>query len=228
MKKLFTITAILTSIAYAQEALDHRLFVGTDIFWDHTDAKAEIKGVKYKYKANSPMFGIRVGYDYLKSDCAYFGVYAMSSVGHQSSHEDVKTPFFPPSHAKQSGYRTLSNVEGRIGYNFKSPLFARTLVTPFIGGGGFFNKLHDKHSFNWGYATLGLRLNFGFTENFDMGANLKVMNAFNDVWGFEGALPLTWQFSHRWDFQIEPYYLRLDSKWPSQILGARFLFGYRF
>ncbi len=233
VKKIFIAASLLTSLVYAEEANapapnDHRFFIGPDIFWDHTDAKAEIKGIKYKYKANSAMFGLRAGYDYLKPNWAYFGVYAMTSAGHQSSREDVEAPIFPPSHAKESGYRMLSNVEGRIGYNFKSPLFVRTTITPFIGGGGFFNKLHDKESFDWGYATLGLRLNFGFTEDLDVGANLKVMNAFNDVWGFEGALPLTWKICNRWDFQLEPYYLRLDSKWPSQILGSRFLFGYRF
>ncbi|MBS0615097.1 MAG: hypothetical protein JSR58_00920 [Verrucomicrobia bacterium] len=233
MKKIFFIATGLSSILFAEEAteraLDHRFFIGPDIFWDHTDFNPpEKEGIKFKYKSNSPMFGIRVGYDYLKSNCIYYGAYIMSSAGHQSSREEGKTPFTLPERKKESGYRTFSNAEGRIGYNFKSPLFARTTVTPFIGGGGFFNKRKGNHNFNWGYATLGVRLNFGFTEDLDIGANLKVMNAFNDVWGFEGALPLTWKICHRWDFQLEPYYLRPDAKWPTQILGSRFLFGYRF
>ncbi len=206
---------------------------GKKSFWDEDrPAGAYIR----KYRGS--MTGLRLGYDYISPDTIYVGTHLSFAEGWTTVSDDnvfaqllkgiahIIVPWDANSY--------FSNAEGRVGYTFKTFISPRNTVTPFIGGGEYFLNL-DHHRQHQTYAALGLRSNFGFTQSMDVGAHFKVIYLWNDNWGYEASLPLTWKWgkAQEWNFQLEPYILRLNTRLSTDLIcsemwGARLLFGYHF
>ncbi len=209
---------------------ENRLYIGPEIFWDLTNTKMHIGNTRVKYKDDTFMYGGRIGYDHVKPDSLYVGGHFLYSVGkgRTNIHSSHKKEHI---HAHLHSHRIFNNWEGRLGYNFTGgPYLGRTSLTPFVGAGGFYNKWSGHNHHQWGYAAAGLRTSFAFRENADIGTNLKLLYSFNDQWGYEISLPITWNYEwfKKWDLQIEPYILKLNTNAPSQMLGVRLLAGYHF
>lgn len=202
-------------------------------FWDEDrPAGSYIR----KYRAN--MTGLRFGYDYISPDTVYVGAHVLFAGGYSTVSDDnvfaklfkgighTIAPWDPNSY--------FGNAEGRIGYTFKTFISPRNTFIPFVGGGEYFLNL-DHHRQNQTYIAMGLRSNFSFTQSMDVGAQFKVIYLWNDNWGYEASLPLTWKWgkAQQWNFQLEPYILRLNTRLTTDLIcsemwGARLLFGYHF
>lgn len=219
------------SLTYADEALipathteskNHRFYVGPDIFVQHSSY------------ANTVFGGLRVGYDGLKPQAFYFGMDGLIAAG-ERSHRHWKAEHTP----------LFANIEQRYGYTFQSPIFAKSTITPFAGMGWYYMGNKSEASVNWFYGAAGLKMNQRFSENFDIGFNLKAMYAFaerlktnwyhssfelKNHWGYEVGLPLTLHVgeSKKWDLQFQPYLIKLDVNRGSHIIGARMEAGYNF
>lgn len=208
---------------------ENRVYIGPEFLWDHTNVKVHFGSAHSKYKDDGFLVGGRIGFDHVQPDAFYIGTHFLYAAGKEKTH-------FRASHkhnavrGHQSAHRIFENIEGRIGYNFTGgPYLGRTYLTPFIGAGGFYNKAGNwRHQ--WAYAAAGLRTNFAFRADADIGTNLKVLYSFNDQWGYEISLPITWNYERlkKADFQLEPYILKLNSNLPSQMFGVRLLIGYHF
>ncbi len=245
MKSYTSTLAIATlacSFAFSEEKpkstdQHHRVYLGPDIFWDHFHEKSFSKEETSDTKINSLYGGLKIGYDYLKPETFYFGTDGLVAIGRSStskSHSDTNSTSTVNGKSKSSPL--FANVEQRYGYTFQSPISSKSTITPFIGIGWYYIRPQFDNNFhtNWFYGAAGLRVNQQFSDNFDVGFNIKAMHAFagniKNFWGYEAALPLTWHVgtSKKWDIQFQPYLLKLDADSRGQILGARLLAGYSF
>ena len=54
--------------------------------------------------------------------------------------------------------------------------------------------------------------------------------ALNNFWGYEIGLPARWNIDgdNKWSAEVEPYYLKLDTKAANNIYGGRLLMSYQF
>jgi|GEM_PF-5026665 hypothetical protein len=219
---------------------DGHLYFGPDLFW--VNQSPHIKGIHFK--GHSMYYGLRLGYENFEPKAMYRGIdatYAFGRTRTDVTHEGEKL-------YKHTVSTSFANVEGRLGYNFYST--PHLYFSPFLGLGGYHTRPyhHLRYTEDWLYAALGFKMNYVFGPIFTAGLNFKGMkilyidqhihkgdfsgshrNSSNAV-GYGLELPLKWRFARasKWDFQFEPYYLKLNTQDNTNIAGARLLFCLNF
>jgi hypothetical protein len=231
-----------TSVGYSEEnqnfspnteaTNNHRVYAGPDLFGVYFHAEGPFDEV-----SNKGFFGgVKLGYDYTKPSAFYFGADALLSLGNTTSSET--SPDYPDGFSERLRI-SLCNLEARYGYTFGSP-FSKSSLSPFIGLGGYRSRLSRfKHTQNWIYNAVGLRVNQQFLKNFDVGFNLKASYAIDSNfshfasqtkrWGYEVAVPFTWRVgsTKKWDVQFQPYVSKIPLL-KGNFIGSRFIAGYSF
>lgn len=231
----------------------HRIYVGPDVFVAHDKIKFSTNGEKVDIRSNTVFGGLRVGYDFLKPKAFYFGTDGLLAMGRTFVTNDSmiwRGWYHYRIRQKIRSSPLWANIEQKFGYAFQSTVAAKSTLTPFIGLGWYYIKPQyddDLSSSNWFYGSAGLKANQQFSDNFDVGFNLKAMYAFTgrkkaviwsrqikedikNQWGYEVGLPFTWHLgsSKKWAIQFQPYLIKIDINSTGQILGARLLAEYRF
>lgn len=218
-----------------------RFYFGPDIFW--TNASPTLNNAHVSNE--SVYYGLRAGYDNFTPNTGYAGFDALYAFGRMDLHaRNNRGDKF--RHIESSGF---ANAEGRLGFNFFSQ--ECLYFSPYIGIGGYHVSPYKvDYTQNWLYAALGFKMNYVFGPVFTAGINLKGMSAFymeqkfrkhnivgsdhraRDNLGYEVALPLSWKIgdpsNQNWNVELQPYYLKLNTKTASNVAGLRFTFGYTF
>ena len=262
---IFILAAALSScsFAYGDEQPDsakqtapqyHRISFGPDIFCSPNETTQYLRDFDIHTSVNTTFAGLKVEYDYLKPRAFYFGMDGLAAIGKTSV--TTRATYYehlsflsiqevPPKRKKTTPL--FANLEQRYGYTFQSAFAEKSKLIPFGGIGCYYfrEQFNKGSSFDsWFYVAAGLRLSQQFSENFDIGFNLKAMfNLFEtteypkfhyigrkNIWGYEIAIPCTWRVgaSKKWDLQFQPYLLKLDINSSNQIFGLRLLTGYSF
>jgi hypothetical protein len=210
----------------------HRFYLGLE--FNKISIHENIDGIQV---SGSNFFsGLHFGYEYIKPCSLYAGI---DLFGVSSNHD------FKGSVAWQKTDKGFGDIEFRLGYSFFS--CPNLLASPFCGI-GVYGIVPVDHYNDQGlkedlpYVVGGIKFRYGLSNAFEIGLNGKVLRTFNteqrfkladetiksynNFWGGEIGVPLTWYIgcSKRWDFQFEPYYLRI----ANNIYGLRTLFGYHF
>jgi hypothetical protein len=120
-----------------------------------------------------PLYGARIGYDYVRRYYFYWGLDALWATGTLDGHvrkEKLKSQF------------TDANVEARLGYTFQSKYWRCASFTPYTGVGYFWEnneyqhpsplKIHFKNRFS--YIPVGFLSQIFLMPNLSIGVNLKV------------------------------------------------------
>jgi hypothetical protein len=174
MNFLFKLTAligilILPNLLIAQHWVKSYAiapFIGPEIYY--------IKRTKEGGAQQSgTIYGVRLGYDYIKRYRLYSGVDALWAKGTIEGHvqeEKLKSQF------------TDINVEARIGFTFQSKCWRCFSFTPYSGIGYFWEKnfyqhpsplqIHFKSTFS--YVPIGFLSQVFLTPNLSIGVNFKV------------------------------------------------------
>jgi hypothetical protein len=253
--KWLALGLLILPALYADETIKtpvHRFEIGPDIFWSHyrSGFEGDSEGTKLSASIDGYYAGIRLGYDYLQSDALYAGTEAVICWGRDNIRKKNSTTHLSSSNQKTKSEhehqtRLWTTVEQRLGYNSQSTVFPEFIVTPYLGIGWHYEGTSSDHAF-WYYGAAGLKTIQKFYDRFMIGVDLKLMYGFDvhdkrfvsitttqgkkTFWGFEAALPFRWLLgsSNRWDFEFEPYLLKLNLNSPQTIVGARLLLGYSF
>ncbi len=213
----------------------HRFYIGPDLFYmrDH------INEAQTKVKLHGFLGGVKAGYDYLKPKAIYAGVDGLYAFGRERGHIEYYSfdpysghniPYIDYSMKYKSRTR-FAHTEARLGYNFQAG--SRSLITPFLGLGGYYSRSTSSWSVeeiyipnstrltsSWGYYALGMRTFFTIRPSFDLGLILKGMRSFSgrikfespvldrkgslaNSWGYEIDLPLTWHLGATKQWDIQ-------------------------
>jgi len=215
----------------------HRFYLGLEFC--EISVHENIDGIRVD--GSNFFSGLHFGYEYIKPCRIYAGI-DIFGVG---SSRDFKGKHQGTNVAWQKTDRGFGDIEFRLGYSFCSS--PNLIASPFIGI-GIYGIVPVDHYNEQGlqedlpYLAGGIRFRYGLCYAFDIGLNGKVFRTFNseqrfklasetikshnNFWGGEIGVPVTWFIgcSKRWDFQLEPYYLRI----ANNIYGLRTLFGYNF
>ena len=265
------VISLSCSLAHSDEGVSHeqvqssvdsnfqRFYFGPDVFVYHVKDKYSSENEVIRKTAHSVLGGLRLGYDYLKPQTLYFGIDGIFALGKLRQEfksacreifgdQDEVVKFNTKVHSRE----LFANIEQRYGYTFQSPLSAKASFIPFAGIGWYHmrSKIKEENLFkNWFYGAAGLRTNYHFADNFDLGLNVKAMYAFagkiknigeaahfswkedlKHFWGYEIAFPFSWKMGtgNTWDIQFQPYLLKLDTNEVSEFFGVRFQAGYSF
>lgn len=221
--------------AYAEEnqpapkSTYHRFYFGPDAFGNHIHARffgLDISG-------HNVFTGLRIGHDFVKPDAFYSGSEGLVAGGKTFVKVWSNLNNYKYHRIRGDSSNFIANLEQRFGYTFER-LSNKTTLSPFFGVGLYYFK-NCILSADWFYAATGLRCNHDFTDNFNLGLNLKTMYKFagddRNVWGVQIDLPFRWYLgsSKKGDVQLEPYYLNLDVRSrEGGLYGVRLLVGYNF
>lgn len=189
-------------------------------------------------------YGSILGYDYIKSDSIYAGVHLLgvSSRNDFDAGSNGYSTFLPKSD------RLFANLEGRFGYTFSQDNW---VCSPFLGLGTYETASLDRHNEigfkqSLPYIAAGARSSYVINETFNLGLNLKIFHAgngqdtfnfysgkteqTNQAWGGEVAVPFTWHIgsTNKWDFKLEPFFLKMDFSETQNLYGTNATFSYRF
>lgn len=232
---------VLMSTAFGQCNQDrffpHRFCLGLE--FSELTVHENIDGV---HVSGSNFFsGLHFGYEYLEPCSVYAGI-DLFGLG---SFRDFKAKQNEVNTNWKKSEKEFGNIELRLGYSFFS--FRKLLISPFVGI-GIFGIFSGDHYNDQGlredlpYLAAGVRIKRGLCYALDLGLNGKVLRTFNaeqrfkladetvkssnNFLGCEIGIPLIWHIgcAGRWDFQLEPYYLRV----ANNVYGLRTLFGYNF
>jgi len=215
----------------------NRIYFGPEFLW--LNLNTEVHGAKIK--GTDFLWGIPIGYEYLKPHAFYAGVDLMSVTGSNKLHAHRKGRHFSDDRHRFG----FSNLDTRFGYTFAGEGWR---ASPFLGAGIFsLGPRHHGSGFKEGliYLSGGVRFMTEVSRLFDYGLNLKIFIATGEeryrhggtTWkrdqnacGGEVGVPLVWRLGSRkrWDAQLEPYFLKLAFAETQNIFGTRILFGYRF
>ncbi len=239
---LLSVYLLISANAYGslELAYPHRFYFGLEFLnlslHNHID-NVQINGSRF-------FSGLRFGYEYLKP-CAFYAGVDLLGAGCDA---DFKAHLDDEELSWQKADRGFGNIELRLGYTFfKCFCNNNLLMTPFLGL-GMYNIYPIDHHNDQGYRedlpyfAGGLRLRYALCYAIDVGINAKIIQAFGSERKFklvtntvkshhnfcsgEIGIPIIWHLgcTQRWDFQFEPYFLRISNN----IFGLRTLFGYRF
>jgi hypothetical protein len=218
-----------------------RLYIGPDVFW--ADESPTLKHAHVRDE--SVYYGLRIGYDYYQPNTCYAGFDGLYAFGRMHLHAKNRHGE-RYSHMASAGF---ANAEGRVGYNFFSQ--EAFYFSPYVGIGGYYVRpYHVDFTQNWLYAALGVKANYVVGPVFTFGVNVKGMSAFylsqkfrkhnivgsehtaRDNLGYEIALPFSWKIGtpgdRSWNVDLQPYYLKLNTKTAANVAGLRMTFGYLF
>lgn len=213
---------------------------GIDMFWMNMDTKVG----SFRVDEGRFFVGSRFGYEYLKPKAFYTGIDLLSAItddDFRAYYGDFHVPVFEHNDS-------FINLDWRLGYTFAPH---KCLVTPFVGIGGYLLGPTDHYHAGFLQANLywsaGLRSLFLVCPNFNIGLNLKVFGTMASVrefkywdicketehptmYGMEAGCPFVWYLGkkHKWDVELEPYFLKLDFKNTQDSYGAKLVFAYRF
>ncbi len=119
------------------------------------------------------LYGVRMGYDFIRRYTFYWGVDALWAKGELNGH-------LHDAHLKSE--LTDANVESRVGYTLQSKCWRCASLTPYLGIGSFWEKnnykhpspmkLHFKNYFS--YLPFGFLSQIFITPQFSIGINFKV------------------------------------------------------
>lgn len=224
-----------------QQAHPHRFYFGPEFL--NLSLRTNVDDI---HLSGSRFFaGMRFGYEYLKPCAFYAGVDFLGA----GSDADFKARLDDEDLTWQKTEKVFGNIELRLGYTyFKCVCMQNSLLlTPFLGI-GMYDVFPPDHYNEQGfsedlpYVTGGLHLRYSLCYAFDIGLNGKALRTFSseekfkfltrtikshrNFWGGEIGVPMIWHIgcTQRWDFQLEPYYLRISGN----VYGVRTLFGYHF
>lgn len=178
-------------------------------------------------KQSGPMYGGRIGYDYIKRSNIYLGAQGLIASGHikgNSNGTNLKSKF------------TDKMVEGRIGYTFQSKNWCQPYITPFAGFGYFWEsnhfekprdfRIHFDNQFS--YVPVGFLSEIFPWDQFSIGLNftarvlihgrIKTSNdpqyqnsrlLYQHKLQYRVELPLSYYFccmNNPWRITVEPFY----------------------
>ena len=229
----------------------YRVYAGADVFFNHIHFYTSSSHATTELKSTTVFGGLRIGYDYLEPQSFYFGTEGLIAKGGSSTKiEELHKSYFFSSKGQGSIHTSplFAHLEQRFGYTLQSQIAPSLTLTPFGGLGWYYTQTYfheDSDSANWFYGAVGLRVAEQFSQSFALGFNVKAMYSFagkesapmwsflveeqvKNVWGYEIALPLTWNIGSIWDLQFQPYLLQIDFNGMIQILGLRIEAGYSF
>lgn len=213
----------------------HHVAFNPEIFFAHFNIEDDC----YHVKDTRFFAGARLRYEYLKRESFYFGAELLGAFTNQEFDLSIKTPYGKFELEGAHKILTYLSGEGRFGYTFAP---CNYLVTPFLGIGGYdlehLTREHRGFEQVAGYIAAGVRTMYLWSDNFNLGLNLKVFGTFtakelkerNNMWGGEISLPWVWfvDCANRFNVQLEPYFLRLDFSEIENIYGLKLVFEYRF
>lgn len=230
----------------------HCVSFGPDIFVAHF--MKEKPRADWSIIANAYFLGMRLTYDYIKPKALYLGSDAMVAIGKcRLTNKFVDEDGVYKEH--NNGSPLYANIEQRVGYTSQTKFSEKTTISRFAGMGWYCERSDynsSAYASNWFYAAAGARMNHQFSDSCNLGLNLKAMYSFlgtyrymaegwkskmkahkvslANMWGYEIGVPLRWQIGakRRWDFEFQPYFLKLDIQNNVWIAGARLLANYHF
>ena len=215
----------------------HHLYFGLEFL--NVSLSSKIHDVKVE--GSKFYWGTGLGYEYRKPWAFYAGIDTIST----STNGDYRAYQNDVRVSTGNNPSFFDNLDLRLGYT----LFPSNVsISPFLGIGTYFIRTFARDQ---GFLEIipylsgGLRTIFPITNLFDLGMNCKLYRAgqseklyfddtsvkhMKDIWGGEIGIPLIFYFSatRTWDFQIEPYYLRLDFAEKQNVYGTHLLFGCHF
>ncbi len=161
-----SIFAIQWNKTYAFDA-----YVGPEIYYVYRTKEGGTK-------QSGPLYGIRLGYDYVKRYKFYWGcdfLWAQGPLEGKTKKNEIKSIF------------TDANVEGRFGYTFQSKRWRCLSFTPFVGYGYFWENnffqhpsplpIHFRNHFT--YIPFGFLSQIFITPTWSAGVNLKIRYILN-------------------------------------------------
>jgi hypothetical protein len=233
---LFSFFAVISASSLAAIACGpHHLRVGPDVYYRDYDEK----GLPHPAKSHEfgALYGLNLGYDYVKAHQFYFGSDINLSGGetvYDGSLVNYETLDIIPYESRTNNL--FFDAEGRAGYTFE--MNPRTTLSTFIGAGFHFwhrgavpnNPFGYDEDYYWPYASLGLRADYCLTPQVSVGLNLKTMWMFSgkmiasthpdDTFHlgsklqYEAELPITYRLNcPKWfvdSVKITPYYRSRD------------------
>lgn len=165
----------------------NHLRVGPDVYYRDYDEK----GLPHPAKSHEygGLYGINLGYDYVKACCFYFGSDLNVSGGttvYDGSLMDLDTHAITPYRSRTNNL--FFDAEARAGYTFE--INSRTILSIFFGLGYHFwhrgavpnNPYGYDEDYQWPYSSFGIRAEYRLTEQILLGLNLKSM------WMFLGTM----------------------------------------
>jgi hypothetical protein len=241
-------------ITTSDESDAKRIYIGPEFMWSHFRGGLKTKWHDYCFKKNVYYGGIRLGYEYLKPEAYYLNTDAIIALGSEHKHiikekndilRDKKIAYHVKKAVKGHRGHAWLNIEQRLGYTFASSLIPRCTIS-FYGAPGYHYEHIRKNIAQWWYLATGVKTLQQFGEGFLVGCDVKVMYAFGahrhgnlilpvslgnrSFWGYEFGTPLVWTLGEcqRFDIELKPYILKLNTNSSETIFGARAEFGYKF
>jgi len=247
--------SIPEEMEHSPKANPHHVSIGPDLFFGRASYQEKMNfQMDYPFlgqeqlpdmhiKSHSQFYTLRAGYDFSPDDAFYAGITALYGLGSANVSIDL-LDVYQKMHIDQ----TVANAETRFGYTFHAAKPFR--ITPFLGLGAYrFTGDHPWIDFSlaWLYGAVGMRSSYSINSIANIGLNLKAMRSLYMksrlgswretagpreacTWGYEIGIPITFRLGEAssWDIQVEPYFLKLDTKGRENFFGSRLAIGYNF
>lgn len=208
---LFLVTTLLA------HSTPHQFYIGPEIY--HV-SRSKSGGAKQ----DGTVYAGKIGYDYIKRYCFYFGaeaLYGSGTLTGKANGERLKSRFID------------AYAEGRIGYTFQQKCGCRLAFTPYVGGGYASEKNNFVHpspldvhfEIRYPYVCTGFLSSMKFNERWDVGINFKAKYPYDprnhvthdpdfddskmlvkECWHYRIEIPITYQLSCPWHISFVPFY----------------------
>lgn len=198
----------------------NQIFIGPEIYRVYRDKEGGSS-------QDGNLYGFRLGYDRIKRFHYYLGadfLYASGDLCGKTGNHTIKSTLHD------------INVEGRFGYTLESKWGWQPSLTPFVGGGYFWESNNYKHPSplkihfhnHFSYATAGFLSRLRLLSNMTIGLNFKIRyiidgkiritndpdeddrdQHYDERLQYRVELPLTYYLaycSHDWALSIVPFY----------------------
>jgi hypothetical protein len=181
-----------------EEPFRHQPFIGPEIYY----VKRVREGGTHQ---DGYMFGVRLGYDYIRRYAFYFGadaLYAQGTLkGETGEGLDLKSQL------------TDANVEGRIGYTFQTKGCYHASLTPFVGAGYFWeiNKFKDPSPNHFHFYNRIFYVPIGFLSS------IFVLPELSIGVNFKARIPIEGKIKVENDEETESDTLRYEEKWQYRV-----------
>lgn len=242
-KEICAVVAALSMSAYVMADENYSNFnLGPTVFM--------FKGKEKAYGMTSENTGVYCGaraeVEYSKPNGLYGALVGVYAPGAGTSSHAFPMPTGEEGSSSLKAYSYLWQVEGRGGKHFA---MGKSSIVPYLACGMYhvdssitseLNGVESKSGMkmNWAYAALGFSGSYAATDAIDVALGGKLMRHFyskNDTtlspdpieldakWGFEVNLPVNIHAKENgtWNFQAEPFYLRIDTSKDVNVLGVR-------
>lgn len=184
----------------------HRFYVGPDVYYRDYNENLDPPKKSHEF---GPLYGVQMGYSYIKPNCYYFGLDLRVSGGQTTYNGSlidlINHTITPFNSTTNNGF---VNLEARVGKTLQNGRFH---YIPFIGLGGHYwyrgliqnNPYGFSEIYTWGYFAFGIQTQCKFNKTWSFGMNLKAMQMFSGTMFASGLNNAIFNLGNVLQYEIE-------------------------